>query len=229
MNKKWCMAGDWNDEFDESLSAGIAQLAGGKVVIRKDKDENTGTRWNSDREIDWWCTSDPYDVSNCKACNVKVADHKGVTVTLRTPNRKWKTGRLQKKPNYKKPEAISPEVWRTHLAEIWAKMTNSENRIKMKKCLVNKDEEADIEEEWQIFQGCVEECYQEAYKEALKFKWYGERDEEKIMMAQMDMKTRKGGEGDHKWQRPRKGNEATSVQKEQRMRKKEVRCEHCLK
>ena len=146
LNKKWCKAGDWNDEFDESPSAGIAQLAGGKVVIRKDKDENTGTRWNSDREIDWWCTSDPYDVSNVKACNVKVSDHKGVTVTLRTPNRNWKTGRLQKKPNYKKPEAISPEVWRTHLAEIWAKMANSDNRIKMKKCMVNKDEEADIEE-----------------------------------------------------------------------------------
>ena len=72
-------------------------------------------------------------------------------------------------------------------------MTNSENRIKMKTCLVNKDEEADVEEEWQIFEGCVEKCYQDAYKEALELKWrQGRRKDHDGADGHEDQKRRRG-------------------------------------
>ena len=223
--KKWALAGDWNDEWEDSAVAAIANYAGGIVVRRKNHDTEKGTRWSSDREIDWWATSESGATSEATALSTKIADHKGIWVELSTGDLSWKTGMLRKKPKYNKPESMPMETWKLLVRDIWEGKKNTEERKLLEEVATNPTD--DLEQEWTLFQQCLENTYQEAMHHCLEHGLHSPGAEEEAIRDALNTKTRKGGQGDHMWKRHSSNRPCcTNSGKERRDRRKLARSEH---
>ena len=160
------MAGDFNDEYEDSAVGALIQQAGGSKVNRKDAKNNRGTRWSADREIDWWAVSTPYESSESESAEAKIADHKGVEIRLKIQQKDWRTGTLRRKPSFEKPENLPAKVWKDILEDIWQAQAGHEDRAELSRLL--QGNQVDVNHEWTLYQRCAENLFRAAYEQGLE-------------------------------------------------------------
>ena len=68
-NHTWLWGGDFNAIPEESTCSAIAEYYGGTVLATEE-----GTRWTSDRVIDWFCSNAPNRVAQVVAHEERVSD-----------------------------------------------------------------------------------------------------------------------------------------------------------
>ena len=135
--KWWLLLGDFNDEAPMSPTAEVGKKAHGVIVPKAedqpDDDEmpqSKGSRWNSNRDIDWLMSNRPDRCRDLRYSDVVIADHKVQEFELAVDTLyDFSTGMLQKKTKYPKPEGVEADVWREHLNNVWQEQAASETRL----------------------------------------------------------------------------------------------------
>ncbi len=159
--KWWLLLGDFNDESPMSPTAEVGKEAHGVVIPKEasqtkgeEEHRSKGSRWTSDRDIDWLMSNRPKNCQGLKYSEVVISDHKvqEFELAVDTPY-EFSTGRLQQKPKYPKPERVETDVWRAHLLSVWQEQETSETRQNLQKGL--QDETTKVSEEWTTFQKCI--------------------------------------------------------------------------
>ena len=87
---------------------------GGEVLV-----QNQGTRWDSNREIDWLCTSRVLDVLVPTCAQFHFSDHKALEARVPIRATECEQGFLTPAVSWEKPKEASSEQWRVWLAEAW--------------------------------------------------------------------------------------------------------------
>ena len=70
----WLWGGDFNDTPEEAGAAAVAASQGCEG----------GTRWNSDRKVDWFATNAKHKVSDMTETEKLISDHKTLYIWLDT-------------------------------------------------------------------------------------------------------------------------------------------------
>lgn len=110
----WVAVGDSNEIPGKSSLEITLNNFGGRVIA-----QGTNTRWESDREIDWFVTNCPRDLDPPQCLNYHWSDHKMIQSGFRIPPRDFCIGRLQKTPVWDKPDFLSVDEWRAQLEDAW--------------------------------------------------------------------------------------------------------------
>ena len=93
---------------EESMVATFLQSKQGFLLW----DPTQGTRWTSDRCIDWgWCSNQNFLVFSRVNQRVHISDHKGQVFQLYEAASAVKRGRLKPGPKWTRPTWLSPEEW----------------------------------------------------------------------------------------------------------------------
>ena len=99
----WLWGGDFNDTPEEAGAAAVAASQGGEVA----EGCEGGTRWNSDRKVDWFATNAKNQVSDITERETRISDHKMLHIWLDTKVRvDRRIGKLKGTPDWRKPEEV---------------------------------------------------------------------------------------------------------------------------
>ena len=118
--------------------------------------ETSGTRWDSNRVIDW-------GMQNTKVCSgselntkVKFSDHKGVWFNMCNIPQDNQRGRLKPAPQWSKPQGLSSEVWLEELEKMWNILADTDpDFLALASCLQRSGNDCPpvvLQETWDLFQ-----------------------------------------------------------------------------
>ena len=110
----WVAGGDSNEVPMQSTVEHVLRSYGGQTLS-----QGTGTRWESDREIDWFCTNFVRAVEDPKTSDLYLSDHKLIFTRVAAVNRPLVVGQLPKTPLWTKPKSVSVADWRSLLEKCW--------------------------------------------------------------------------------------------------------------
>ena len=110
----WISVGDANETPESSLVGETLKAFGGVP-----RPQGCSTRWNSDREIDWFASNQTSELSGLTISDIYISDHKLILADFHVPRRDLYLGTLQHTPDWQKPAGISPQDWTQLLDQIW--------------------------------------------------------------------------------------------------------------
>lgn len=156
----WLALGDANEEPHNSIIASFFTAHGGTLV----PGQNTSTRWNGRRIIDWAFQSRPVVASTWVNSEVKFSDHKGVWFELCFEGRDNRRGRLKPAAVWKKPDGLSSEKWQEALDSTWDSLWDADDIFLQLKNLinVNSPDICTLQQTWDTYMLALNKVYRTA-------------------------------------------------------------------
>ena len=116
-DNRWIFCGDANEIPEDSMiSNTLAAFAGTTLQTFR------GTRWESDREVDWFSTNAPNAVEGPVVMNLHVSDHVPLELKVLVRDKDLTFQCFQSHPNWDRPESFDKETWRQHVEACWDRM-----------------------------------------------------------------------------------------------------------
>ena len=110
----WIACGDANELPGDSTIACTLRAYGGTPLST-----GRGSRWSSDREIDWFASSRPLDFALPVDAPFAFSDHKALELTVPLGTVDCQQGFLSPSVSWVKPQDVSSEDWRRWLDAAW--------------------------------------------------------------------------------------------------------------
>lgn len=156
---KWITCGDANVlPGDSQLISYLSGINGQILSIGQ------GTRWNSDREIDWFVTNSRDLVEfPPKAVDQVFSDHIAISVTLRIGHKDLKLRMPVKGPVWTKPREMPTEDWQDLLHKTW-----NQHHLARPILGTMKSDVINVNDEWNYFMGQLDCLMRSAYSQVLE-------------------------------------------------------------
>ena len=168
-SKQWAVLGDFNNTPADSSPGQWLQSCGGVVLPNFPTD---GSRWQSDRFIDWAMASHPDKMGFASVnSDLHFSDHKGFWVTIPNVRVTSKKGRLKPSPKWIKPNEITTEDWQAALDVTWkAKIQSSLEFHTLSQMLQvgpNENNASTVQQEWDLFMTCLNLLFTQTIRDLL--------------------------------------------------------------
>ena len=117
----WLIAGDRNETPEESCLCNLISPDQPGCI----KASGQSTRWEGQREIDWFMTNKPSPFSDAFLGSTEhISDHIDVNTWMIPTSQPAQAFRFRPQPKWSPPTFISEEVWKKTLAKTWDKLQN---------------------------------------------------------------------------------------------------------
>jgi len=138
----------------------------GAVVAQRQPGK--ATRWQGASEIDFFLTN-VAGIGEAVQLDVKVSDHIPIAVTIplerhRLKEERW-TGALDMGPKWEIPGFLSSEAWRGQVEKAWYELEEKGGLAKLERSL--RQENAEVQDEWDLFNAALNACYRKAYENVI--------------------------------------------------------------
>ncbi|CAE7290791.1 unnamed protein product, partial [Symbiodinium sp. CCMP2592] len=153
--QRWVIGGDLNEEFSDSAIIDHAGLFGAQALRL-----GRSTRWDSNREIDFFLVNRPAEVQALRAGQIRVSDHVSLHTSIQLRCRESRRGMLRTTPDFSKPSGVTAKRWRQLLDEAWQANPEVPSFLSSLSGPVHPDEE------WWSFQGLLQAAFLEALRRA---------------------------------------------------------------
>ncbi|CAE7256390.1 CACNA1B [Symbiodinium sp. CCMP2592] len=153
--QRWIIGGDLNEEFSDSAIIDHAGLFGGQALRL-----GRSTRWDSNREIDFFLVNRPAEVQALRAGQIRVSEHVSLHTSIQLRCRESRRGMLRTTPDFSKPSGVTAKRWRQLLDEAWQANPEVPSFLSSLSGPVHPDEE------WWSFQGLLQAAFLEALRRA---------------------------------------------------------------
>ena len=168
-SKPWVVVGDFNEHVDTSAAGHYLKLHGGLLLGNPDM----GSRWKSDRFIDWgMCSSPQKAIYVGQHDQVHISDHIGFWVQSLDIERPTHKGRLKPAPSWIGPSWLSSSQWTDQLQQSWNEhvMASKAYHSLRKSFLVPSSscDQNKVQEEWDLFMHCLRICFWGAFQDLSK-------------------------------------------------------------
>ena len=158
-HKCWTVVGDFNEEQDSSFVYSFLQAHGGQAV-------GSATRWDANRAIDWAVQRGQLTTFEGVESGQKLSDHQGFWLLLPSRMAEPRRGRLKPCSTWKRPENLSKSGWQTLLSKAWQKQVTGSGSLQTLGTLLElnspQDARAHVQQEWDLFMLCLNQCFQDA-------------------------------------------------------------------
>ncbi|CAL1150160.1 unnamed protein product, partial [Cladocopium goreaui] len=121
-----------------------------------------GTRWESDREIDWYAICADSGAGVLKALEVHVSDHKVLSCDFKFKDRNTKVGYLTRGPSWVLPQGLNRDQWKKLLQDNWARLPSAAQFLER---LLSSDLQGTVEDDWNQFLQVLDDLHREAFWE----------------------------------------------------------------
>ena len=154
---RWIACGDANEIPDDSVLASCFQFHGA-VIPRS----HQGTRWESNREIDWYAICTDSGAGTPTVLEVHVSDHKVLSCDFQFKDRNTKVGYLSKGPSWVLPQGLGKDQWRKLLRDTWVRLPSAAQFLQQ---VSLPDASGTVEEDWDQFLKVLDDLHREAFWE----------------------------------------------------------------
>ena len=145
-------AGDFNEEAgDCQLVKFLAPYCGHVLASGRP------TRWQGQREVDYFVTNRPHHLSPVVVELVQLSDHVPVSVTWCPPSSESFKGILTQTQDFSIPSGLSSDIWRKTLYDSWT--SNAE----VSDFISNLPDIPDVQSEWDCFQTLLNSVFIRAF------------------------------------------------------------------
>lgn len=151
-NVPWLIAGDLNETPDNSHFCDVAASLGGTVCGLQE-----ATRWDSDREIDFFVTCKISSCGQVSSPSIHLSDHRIITMNITTSCFAPTCGKLPKGPQLFCPESLGPEEWREKVALAWNHCTLDNPDM-----LLFSSDNTDVQTKWDLLQVLIQDTFRHA-------------------------------------------------------------------
>ena len=145
-------AGDFNEEADDCQLVEFLAPYCGHVLA-----SGRPTRWQGQRELDYFVTNRPHHLSSVVVELVQLSDHVPISVTWCPPTSESFKGILTQTPDFSIPSGLSSDIWRKTLSDSWT--FNAE----VSDFISNLPEIPDVQSEWDCFQALLNSVFRRAF------------------------------------------------------------------
>ena len=145
-------AGDFNEEADDCQLVEFLAPYCGHVLA-----SGRPTRWEGQREVDYFVTNRPHHLSSVVVELVQLSDHVPISVTWCPPTSESFKGILTQTPDFSIPSGLSSDIWRKTLSDSWT--SNAE----VSDFISNLPEIPDVQSEWDCFQALLNSVFRRAF------------------------------------------------------------------
>ena len=117
-NARWIFCGDANEVADCSLIGNsLAAFAGTTLQMGR------GTRWESNREIDWFSTNAPHATEGPAIMDLHVSDHIPLELKMSIKDKDLTFQCFQSGPKWGRPESIDKITWAQLVEACWVNLS----------------------------------------------------------------------------------------------------------
>jgi len=153
-NIPWLVAGDFNETPDDSHFCDVAGGLGGSVCRL-----HAATRWESDREIDFFVSSKTASCGQVSSPPIHISDHRIISMDISASVFAPICGKLPKSPKLFCPTHLGPEEWRETVSLAWNQCTFDNPDM-----LVFGDVNVDVQTKWDLLQVLIQDTFRLAFK-----------------------------------------------------------------
>ena len=150
----WCVGGDFNEVPSHSHFEDVAGAMHGSVCGL-----GAPTRWDGNREIDFFLVNRPDLASAVSSLALKLSDHKILQTQLAVSVQSPTTASLQKGPDLTKPTHVESEQWREVVEKAWEQTTQDIKGV------ASPFAECTVQEHWERIQALFRQTYQHAFRQ----------------------------------------------------------------
>ncbi|CAL1138292.1 unnamed protein product [Cladocopium goreaui] len=150
----WCVGGDFNEVPSHSHFEDVAGAMHGSVCGL-----GAPTRWDGNREIDFFLVNRPDLASAVSSLALKLSDHKILQMQLAVSVQSPTTASLQKGPDLTKPTHVESEQWREVVEKAWEQTTQDIKGV------ASPFAECTVQEHWERIQALFRQTYQHAFRQ----------------------------------------------------------------
>ena len=150
----WCVGGDFNEVPSHSHFEDVAGAMHGSVCGL-----GAPTRWDGNREIDFFLVNCPDLASAVSSLALKLSDHKILQMQLAVSVQSPTTASLQKGPDLTKPTHVESEQWREVVEKAWEQTTQDIKGV------ASPFAECTVQEHWERIQALFRQTYQHAFRQ----------------------------------------------------------------
>ena len=148
---RWLLMGDCNEEPGEGISELFEAHRGHVLGVGR------STRWDGDREVDWFATNSVAQVSRPTWEEVHIADHLLIRTVVACRDRELQSGFLKTGPVWKRPASVSRQDWLTLLVDCYSLCSGKEELRALMRGPI------DVELEWECFMTLLDDLMRRAY------------------------------------------------------------------
>ena len=155
---RWLLMGDFNEEPGNSCVAEVLEAHGGQTLrVRR------GTRWDSQREVDWFVSNSASLVGVPAWEEVHIADHLLLNCVISCRDKDLNVGYLKMGPSWRRPASIGRQEWCELLEASFEKCVGRHDLLNM---LVGS---IDVDVEWSGFMSLLDELMRCAFARVRDF------------------------------------------------------------
>ena len=157
--QRWLFCGDANEiPGDSTIEAALVAQGGTTLQI------NRGTRWQSDREIDWFNCNDHSLCLQPQCVELHVSDHVPLCLQIPVRDVNLQIQALQMGPNWAKPAGLDQETWREHVEKVWENMSDDVSAFKNSLTRVSADV-VDVDADWDRFMVLLDTLMRQSFSD----------------------------------------------------------------
>ena len=144
--------GDFNLEPDDCELVEFLAAYCGSVLA-----SGRPTRWQGQREVDYFITNRPHQFSPVTVELVQLSDHVPLSVTWRPHASETFKGVLTQTPDFSIPSGLSSDIWRNTLSDCWSSLPEVSDFMS------NLPDHPDVQSEWDTFQTLLNTAFRQTF------------------------------------------------------------------